>query len=174
MPSKQHHVLSTNIFLSDSGDSNHLGLKNIKRPAFKEERVEHKAGGSLLGLNMGMGSFEPLELGFNLMGENMEALKQIGLRAAGRKNYTIREHIRDLESGREFASTSVVSGRLLTVEPDQFEKGSLKGCEYMVGEIISYRYVYDGIEKIDFDFFSSIYRVDGVDINAAANAALGI
>jgi phage tail tube protein FII len=60
------------------------------------------------------------------------------------------------------------------MEPSEYKAGDLNDQDHEIKEIMHYEYYEDGSEMYFFDFFSSVWRVNGKDQNADHNSILRI
>ena len=167
---------AANLFVGDSGPNNskHLSLTSIKLPDMREKMQEHHAGGSIGALNIGGLGIEALDLTFKLVGADSQTKVQFGLGARAQQPFTIYGVLRDKNGGRAIERKAVVFGRLLELSEDEYSRGSLGSQDHKIGEITHYELFEDKQEVFYYDFFSSVWRVGGVNQNADTNAILRI
>lgn len=167
---------SVNLFCGDHDPekSKHLTLVELKLPDLQEMYADHHPGGSNMATEVAVG-FEKLEPTFKLNGFDPDLLAQFGLGSGGhRKVFTAYGNLVDQRTGREIQSKAILEGRLGRVAPDAFQKGELQGHEYAINGVTHYEMFWDGTEKIAWDLFTSLWRVDGIDQNADERRNLGL
>ncbi|PZU95577.1 MAG: phage tail protein [Chelatococcus sp.] len=167
---------AVNLFCGDDDPtkSKHLTIAEHKLPVFTEKTQDHHAGGSKVGIDLGLGAIEKFDSTFKLKGYDPDLLAQFGLGSKMRRVYTSRGLIRDKRTGRAIESKAIIEGRLIKIESDAFSRGEFVGHDYSIAEIMHYEFYFDGKEKVYWDFFTSEWRIDGVDENADERRILGI
>lgn len=167
---------AANIFVGDDGPNNskHLTLENIKLPEFKEKTQEHHAGGAMGALSIGGLGFEPLDVTFKLMGVDAQSKAKFGLGVRGSRPYTIYGALRDKNGGRVIERKAILFGRMTEMSESEFEHGKTTNQDHKITEITHYELYEDKQEIFYFDFWTSQWRVGGVDQVSAVNAALRI
>lgn len=166
---------AVNLFCgNDEPDkSKHLTLTELQLPTLAETMADHRPGGGTAGIEVPLG-VEKFGATFKLNGEDPDLMVHFGLGGRANKVYTGYGSIVSKRTGAVTQMKTVMEGRLGRVTPDAFQKGQLKGHDYMIGAIMHYELFHDDRELIYFDFFSNTWRVDGVDQNAATNRALNL
>ncbi|MCR6673223.1 phage major tail tube protein [Devosia ginsengisoli] len=166
---------AANLFcgLHDPTKSKHLTLAELKLPDLQAIYADHHAGGALVAteFEVGIQKFEPT---FKLNGFDPDLLTQFGLGKKSRETFTAYGAIRDQRSGKTIEAKSIIEARLGRVAPDAFQRGEMMGHEYAMNSVMHYELWFDGAEKIAWDFFTSVWRVDGVDQNEDVNRILRI
>ncbi len=167
---------AANLFVGDNGPNNskHLSLVNITLPSMKEASEEHKAGGAIGSLNIGFNFLEALEVKFKLVGSDPQAKVQFGIGAQATKPYTIYGGIRDKNGGRLIERKVIVHGRMLEMIEDEFERAKLLNQDHTISEIIHMEWYEDGAEIYYYDWFNTVFRVNGVDQRQDLRAILRI
>jgi len=168
-------MTAANLFVGDHDPtkSKHLTLTELKLPDLQEIFADHHGGGTLVATEFAVG-VEKLEPTFNLAGFDPDLLTAFGLNTRFRHTFTAYGNITDQRSGREIQSKAIIEARLGRVAPDAFTKGELQGHEYAMNSVVHYELWFDGVEKIAWDFFTNLWRVDGIDQYAAVNRNLGV
>jgi P2 family phage contractile tail tube protein len=164
---------AVNLFCGDDDPnaSKHLTLSELKLPDLTETFADHKPGGGRVGIEIAVG-VEKLNAPFKLNGFDPQLLTQFGLNARVSNNYTAYGVIKDQRTGRSIEQKALIEGRLGKVAGDAFQHGELQGYEYAIHGITHYEFYFDGQEKVFWDFFTNIWRIDGTDQNAETNAIL--
>lgn len=165
-----------NLFcgMHDPTKSKHLTLAEMKLPDLAAIYADHHAGGALVGIevNVGVSKLEPT---FKLNGFDPDLITQFMASSTARKEtFTAYGAIRDQRSGRAIECKTIIEGQLGRIAPDAFQRGELQGHEYAINSVTHYELHFDGKEKIGWDFFTSLWRIDGVDQNADVNSILRI
>ena len=168
-------MTAVNLFCGDTDPtkSKHLTLDELALPALEEEFADHKPGGSLVGIEIGVG-IAKLAASFKLKGFDPDLLVQFGLNSPIRHAFTAYGVITDRRTGRQIEARSVMEARLGRNAMDAFKRGDLIGHDYALNEIMHYEFYFDGSEKIYWDFFENAWRVNGIDQNAQRNAILRV
>ena len=167
---------AVNLFCGDHNPNNskHLTLQTLQLPTLEEMTAEHTPGGSIAGLEIGMGTLSPLAAGFKLAGYDPDLLSMFGIGKKQREVYTAYGVLRDKRTSRAIEAKSIFHARLNRIEPDEFSRGELMGHDHGLIEIMHYESYFDGKEKHYFDFFNQVWRVDGVSQNADERRILRI
>lgn len=169
-------VEAVNLFCGDHDPtkSKHLTLAELKLPDLAAIYVDHHPGGGLVGIEVEVG-VSKLEPTFKLNGFDPDLLASFGLGTSRYKQtFTAYGVVRDQRTGREIESKAIIEGRLGRVAPDTFQRGELQGHEYAINSITHYELHFDGKEKIAWDFFTSLWRVDGIDQLSETNRILRV
>ncbi len=166
---------AANLFCGDDDPtrSKHLSLSELKLPTLEEQFQEHHAGGSIVGIKVGVG-IAALEATFKLRGWDPDLLIQFGLGTRQRHRYTAYGVIRDKRTNRAIEAKAVMEARLAKIEIEAFQRGEFTGHDYMLDEIMHYELHFDEAEKFYFDFFTQEYRVNGTSENGDERRILRI
>ncbi len=166
---------SVNLFCGDHDPtkSKHLTIAELKLPDLQEMYADHHAGGAMVATEFAVG-IQKLEPTFKLNGYDPDLLTEFGLGTRHKNKFTAYGVIRDQRSGRAIESKAVIEGRLGKVAPDAFSRGEMQGHEYAINSVVHYELWFDGSPKIEWDFFTSLWRVDGQDQNAVENRILRV
>lgn len=167
---------AVNLFCGDHdpSKSKYLSLTSLTLPTLEEATADHMPGGSMLGLQLGMGAINALEAGMSLAGHDPDMLSLFGLGSRKREVFTAYGVVKNKRTSEEIEAKAVMHARLGRIAPDDFERGSLQGHEYGLIEIVHYESYFDQKEKHYVDFFTQAWRVDGVSQNARQNRILRI
>jgi phage tail tube protein FII len=157
-------------------DLNSLNIEDLKVPMIQEVTTEHKGGGAIMGVKLGMNMIETLDLTFKLKGFSPNVSNKLGMGQARRLNYTIRGNVRDVREDRQFSCKVVVNGRMCKVDGGSFARDSGTSEDFEVNEIMKYQCFFDDTEKFYFDYFAGPagVRIDGNSIFATAASNLGL
>lgn len=168
-------MTAVNLFCGDHDPSNskHLTLSELKLPDLQGIYADHHAGGAIAAIEVELG-VQKLESTFKLNGIDPALMTQFGLGSKSKNVFTAYGVVVDKRTGRNIESKAIIEARLGRVAPDAFTRGELMGHEYALNEITHYELWFDGSEKIAWDFFENLWRVDGVDQNADANSIMRI
>lgn len=168
-------MTAVNLFCGDHDPSNskHLTLSELKLPDLQGIYADHHAGGAIAAIEVELG-VQKLESTFKLNGIDPSLMTQFGLGSKSKNVFTAYGVVVDKRTGRNIESKAIIEARLGRVAPDAFTRGELMGHEYALNEITHYELWFDGSEKIAWDFFENLWRVDGVDQNADANSIMRI
>lgn len=166
---------AANLFvgLHDPTKSKHLTLAELKLPDLQAIYGDHHAGGALVATEFEVG-VQKLEPTFKLNGFDPDLLIEFGLSSRFKNVFTAYGVIRDQRTGQAIESKAVIEARLGRVAPDAFQRGELQGHEYAMNSVTRYEVWFNGAPKIEWEFFSSLWRVDGVDQNEDTNRILRI
>jgi P2 family phage contractile tail tube protein len=166
---------AVNLFCGndDPTDSKHLTLSELKLPDLQAIYADHHAGGALVAIEVEVG-IQKLEPTFKLNGFDPTLLAQFGLGSRFRQNFTAYGAVRDQRTGQAIEAKAIIEARLGKVAPDGFQRGEMHSHEYAMNSVVHYELWFDNKEKIVWDFFTSVWRVDGVDQNSNENRILRI
>lgn len=157
----------------DPTRSKHLTLAELKLPDLQEQYADHHAGGALVGVEFSVG-VQKLEPTFKLNGHDPDLLAEFGLSSRFRNTFTAYGVIRDQRSGRAIEAKAIIEARLGRVAPDAFQRGEMQGHEYAMNSVVHYELWFDGTPRIEWDFFTSLWRINGQDQLARENRILRI
>lgn len=166
---------SANLFVGDEDptDGKHLTLEEVQLPSMEEVFQDHNPGGADFGIDVAVGKTK-MSPTFKLKGIDPQVFSQFGLGTKRRIFYTMRGLLRDQRTGGEKAMKAIFEGRLGKASPEAWKRGELTGSEYAINEVVHYE-LYVAEQEIYFwDFFTSTWRVNGTDENAATKSILGI
>lgn len=166
---------AVNLFCgtADATKGKHLTLAELKLPDLQAIYADHHAGGALVATEFEVG-IEKLEPTFKLNGFDPDLLSEFGLGTRYRNIFTAYGVVRDQRSGKAIEAKAILEARLGRIAPDAFQRGEMHGHEYAMNSVIHYELWFDGSEKIAWDHFTSVWRVNGVDQNADENRILRI
>ncbi len=166
---------AANLFCGDFDPtkSKHLTLSELKLPALQEIFVDHHGGGARVAVEVGVG-VQKMEPTFNLAGFDPDLLSQFGLGSKVRNVFTAYGVIRDKRTGRAIEAKAIMEGRLGKADQNAFQRGEMTMVEYAINELMHYELHFDGREKVYWDYFTNVWRIDGVDENASENLILRV
>jgi len=166
---------AVNLFCGDHDPtkSKHLTLAEMKLPDLQAIYADHHAGGAQVAIEIELG-VQKLTPTFKLNGHDPDLLTQFGLGSKIKHVYTSYGVVRDKRTGRAIESKAIMEARLGKIAPGAFSRGDLQGHEYELNEVTHYELWFDGAPKIEWDFFTSLWRVDGVDQVSDANRIMRI
>ena len=167
---------AANLFAGDDSPTNskHLTIQNIQLWQPKEKTQEHHPGGGIGAITIGGLGFEPPEVTFKLTGSDAQTKALFGIGANGQRPYTIYGALRDKNGGRMIERKVIVFGRMIEVGENEFQRGQLMEQDHRIAEITHYELWEDKAEVYYYDFFGSVWRVNGVNQLAQMNAMLRI
>jgi P2 family phage contractile tail tube protein len=166
---------SANLFCGDHDPtkSKHLTLAELKLPDLQEQFVDHNAGGAPVAVEFAVG-IQKLEPTFKLNGYDPDLLAEFGLSSRYRNVFSAYGVIRDQRTGRAIESKAIMEGRLGRVAPDAFQRGEMQGHEYAINGVVRYELWFDGAPRVEWDFFTNTWRVNGADQLAVENRILRV
>jgi len=175
MSSTFYMMEAVNLFCGtdDPTKGKHLSIAELKLPDLQAIYADHHAGGALVATEFEVG-IEKLEPTFKLSGFDPDLLSQFGLGTKHRQFFTAYGVIRDQRTGKPIEAKSIIEARLGRIAPDAFQRGEMHGHEYAMNSVVHYELWFNDAEKLYWDFFTSSWRVDGVDQNADENRILRI
>lgn len=157
--------------MSAPGISTHLVLQELKLPAMEENYVDHAPGGAPIAIEIPTHQ-NKLEATFNLAGWDPSLMSYIGQNDPYYQRFTAYGLIRDRRTSRALQAMAVIEGRLGRVNPTAFSKGTLMHHEYSIKSIVHYQLTMQltpngqmPMEIYFWDFFTSVRRVGGKDLN---------
>jgi phage tail tube protein FII len=156
---------------SDTEASKHLSITENTFPKLDEKTVEHHPGGSIGAIEIGGLGLNALSHGFKLSGVDPQTMALFGVANTTWTSYAV---LRDKQGNAPVEWRVVETGRLVTLENDALKRGDLQSQTHMIKEIMHYEMYVAGQELYFYDFWSSTWRVNGVDQNQASNAILRI
>lgn len=166
---------AANLFVGDENptDGKHLSMEEVQLAALEGVFQDHSPGGSDFGVEIQVGNAK-LSPTFKLKGFDPQVLAQFGLGSKRRIPYTVRGVLKSQRTGEEKELKAVYQGRLGKAAPEAWKRGELTGNEYTINEVVHYELYIAGQEIYFWDFFTSTWRVNGVDENAGSKSILGI
>lgn len=161
---------AANLFCGDHDPSasKHLSLTELALPNMSETMQTHTPAGSAFAIDIPTG-LDKLTAGFKFAGVDPDTMVQFGLGSAVTHTYTAYGAVRDRQTGEGISHKAVIRGRLSKVEADAFKRGELHGYDYSLSSIDHYELWMGERELYFFDFFASIWRVDGQNANDHAS-----
>ncbi len=157
----------------DPTASKHLTLSELKLPDLSEKFADHHPGGGLVATEFAVG-VEKLAPTFKLNGFDPALLAEFGLGTRVRNTFTAYGVIRDQRTGRAIESKAIIQARLGKVAADAFQRGEMQGHDYSMNSVVHYELWFDGRSLIEWDFFTNVWKVNGVDQNADLNRILRV
>ena len=175
MSSTIYMMEAANLFCGDHDPSlsKHLTLAELKLPDLQAIYADHHPGGARVAIELEVG-IQKLEPTFKLNGFDPDLLTQFGLGARAKNVYTAYGVIVDKRLGTKIEGKAIIEARLGKIAPDAFQRGELMGHEYALNEVTHYELWFGGAPKIEWDFFTSVWRIDGVDQDADTNSILRV
>ena len=169
-------VEGVNLFCGDHDptDSKHLTIETLKLPVLEEKTTTYLPGGGSMAVEMSMGVVDALTATFKLNGFDPQVLSLFGLGTKRRNTYTAYGALFDKRLGTAVQVKAILEARLTSIQMDEFKRGDVHGHDYSLKEITRYELWFDGAEKVAFDFWTNLWRIDGVDQNADLNRILGV
>jgi len=167
---------AVNIFVGDQGPDNskHLKITDVTLPVLGEKTVEHHAGGSIGAIEIGGLGINALTLGFKLVGFDPHSDAQFGLGGSGQLPYTVYGAVRDKQTGTAIELKSTAWGRMVKLDSGTIKCGDASEQTHEIKEITRYALYWNKVELYYYDYFASIWRVNGVDQYADVNGILRI
>jgi P2 family phage contractile tail tube protein len=168
-------MTAVNLYCGDHDPtkSKHLTLAELKLPDLQAIYVDHHPGGGVAATEFEVG-IQKLEPTFKLNGFDPDLMAEFGLGAKIRNRFTAYGEIIDQRTGRSIESKAVIEARLGRVAPDAFQRGELQGHEYAMNSVVHYEMWFDNKPIYEWDFFTNLWRVNGIDQNADTNRILRI
>jgi len=152
------------------GISTHLLLQELKLPALEENYVDHTPGGAAVGIEI-PSHINKLEATFNLAGWDPDVMVFLGRETRFHQRFTAYGLIRDRRTSDALQMIAIIEGRLGRVNPTAFSKGNMMHHEYSIKSIVQYQLFMQKVqggmpeEIYCWDFFTSVKRIGGVDLN---------
>jgi phage tail tube protein FII len=185
MPASIYTMEACNLICGDTGDasapgiSTHLEITNLKLPALEFNYVDVTPGGAPVQIEVPM-YINKLASTFTLAGWNPAVMSMLAQTARALQRFTAYGLIRDRRTGTALQAIAMFEAQLGRVNPTDFRKGDLQQFEYALHSIVHYELHMQetsGVEATEiyyWDFFTSVFRVGGTDVNADMNAVLAI
>lgn len=166
------------LYAGDENPTNahHLDLTSVKLPMLQENSTDHKPGGGIMGIKIGMGQVEALTVSMKMKGLTPDLMGHFGISAPRARKYTIRGSILNVRDGAEIPGVAVVKGRILKADLSEFSVDNGIDADYEIHEIDFYELVIGGQEKYHLDLWRGPlgYRVDGVPVHDVTARNLGL
>jgi len=154
------------------GITTHLTLQELKLPALEENYVDHTPGGAPVGIEI-PSHINKLEATFNLAGWDPDVMVFLARETRFHQRFTAYGLIRDRRTSEALQCIAIMEGRIGRVNPTAFSKGNMMHHEYSIKSIVQYQLfmqksVADPMlfEIYCWDFFTSVKRIGGVDLNS--------
>lgn len=166
---------AANLFCGDHDptQSKHLTLQELQLPNLQAQYQDHSPGGAPVSIEVETG-INKLEPSFKLVGYDPDVLIQFGVSDTIRRVYTAYGVLTDRRTGRKIELKAIMEGRLGKVEGDAFKRGDLLAHSYAINEMMRYEVWIGGQEKLSWDHWTNMWRVNGVDQWAQQNQILRI
>jgi phage tail tube protein FII len=167
---------SVNLICGDVGGkgspgiSTHLVLQELKLPTLEESYADHNPGGAPIAIEIPT-HMNKLEATFNLAGWDPKLMAYIGQEDPFKQKFTAYGLIRNRRTAKAMQAIAVMEGRLGRVNPTAFSRGNLMAHEYSIKGITHYelKMAMNPNAQLDeiyfWDFFSSVRRIGGKDLN---------
>jgi uncharacterized protein len=153
------------------GITTHLALQELKLPALEENYVDHTPGGAAVGIEV-PSHINKLEATFNLAGWDPDVMIFLGRETRFHQRFTAYGLIRDRRTSEALQCVAIMEGRIGRVNPTAFSKGNMMHHEYSIKSIVQYQLFMQRsysdpllFEIYCWDFFTSVKRIGGVDLN---------
>ena len=156
---------------SNTDASKHLTITENTFPKLVEKTAEHHPGGSIGAIQLGGFGLQALDHSFKLSGADPQTMALFGQQGTQWTSYAV---LRDKQSNASVEWKIIEFGRLISLENDALRRGDLQSQTHQIQEITHYEMYVGGVEQYFYDFFSSVWRVNGVDQNQASNSILRI
>ena len=165
-----------NIFVTDQGPDNskHLKITDVTLPILREKTMEHHPGGGIGAIQIGGLGFDPLKMGFKLVGADPQSMAQFGLGGTGQVPYTVYGAIRDKQTGTAIELKVTAWGRLIEINSGTWKRGDAAEQTHEINEITLYGLYWNKVELYFYDFYNSTWRVNGTNQVQDVNAILRI
>jgi len=163
----------------DPSHSNHLVLQEMKLPALENNLVDHAPGGAPIAIDIPT-HLQRLESTFNLLGIQPYVATLIGLSNRTAMKFTSYGLVRDRRTAKAHQLRAIMFGQMGRVNPSAYRMGDLMHHEYSIRAITHYELYLDqqsdgGEKEIYYwSFFTSTFRVGGVNVNEELNRMLAI
>ena len=145
-------------------------VEKVKLPSTAKKFVEINTGGLTRPLEIPVGFESTMEVTFSTKGIDIPMLLPQGC-GLGATRLQFRGLLQDPATCEDVPFTANFTGAL-QYEPEDFEKGELSGGEATL-KAITAEYVLNGKTIYEERVLDNVLIVDGVDLKASENAALG-
>lgn len=145
-------------------------VESVKLPSTSKQYVEIKTGGLTRPLEVPVGFESAMEVTFSTKGIDIAMLLPQGC-GLGEVRLQFKGFLEDPATCEGIPFTANFTGSL-TYEPESFEKGDLVSGEAAL-KAITAEYVLNGKTIYEERVLDNVLIVDGVDLKAEENAALG-
>lgn len=149
---------------TDDTASNHLTLRSVQLPRLEMQYVDHRPGGSPVSIEIDVIQTR-MECKFELIGFTPQVMTLMG-RNFGNNDFYIYGHVRNWLDGSAVQAEAYVKGQLGLVEPSEFKRGGEPfHTGYAIRGIQAYRFKLGDVPIYDWDFFTNVWAVGGLDQN---------
>lgn len=165
-----------NLFVGDEGPDNskHLILTSIEIPTMEEITQAHHAGGAFGEVEVGLRSIKALTASFKTSGYDPQTAIQFGIGTGTTLPFTFYSDVKNKNGGANVKVKAVMKGCLTQAKPDSKERGKLMSHDHQIKEIFHYE-LWFGTQEIYFwDYFATIWRVNGLVQNQTQLTNLAI
>ncbi|MCF3934998.1 phage major tail tube protein [Acuticoccus sp. M5D2P5] len=149
-----------------------IEIQSITPPMIGDLTDDFHGGGMPAAVSVPLGTTLS-DASFSLATWNRNVIRRVGIPIGQTDTITFRGAAVSDVTGDTKTIEIVLTGRLSEPDAAQWERGSISGVGYTVGSIIYYKLMH-GDELIhEVDILNMKKIVDGVDVNAPINSALG-
>jgi P2 family phage contractile tail tube protein len=139
--------------------SNHLILTDLQLPHLTERYIDHTPGGAAVAVEFDV-IIQHLEAHFKLAGVQPQVMKLLHPYTADQTAFTALGFVRDPMDGTYTQAVAHITGRLGSVEPDTWRRGTTFATSYAIRGIIKYGLQVAGFGNvITWDFMNNLLFV---------------
>ncbi len=162
------------LFAGDDGPDNKkaLNIGSISLPIPEEKTSEIMAGGAKMGIEVGMGVYGALTLGFKLYGYDPQTMSLLG---GNRVPWTTYGAIKDTlnNTGKLVEVRCTVWGRLTKLGIGELKRGELSEQDHEIKDIVRYELWWDKKPKYTLDIRTGEDTVDGAPRDPTSHQSCG-
>ena len=155
----EHCNLFCGTETAGSAVSNHLILSELQLPKFAEQYIDHRPGGAPVAVEVDI-ILQHLEASFVLVGIQPQVMRLLRPYNAQQTWFVALGFVRDPKSGDYTQAMAQMQGRLGTVEPAAWKRGTTFQTQYSIRSIMQYRLEVAGYGNIiNWDFYNNFIQV---------------
>lgn len=136
-----------NLFIGLASDSYHLILTELQLPKISEQYIDHRPGGAPVAIEVDV-MIQHLEASFVLAGVQPNAMKLLRPYQFGQTWFSFYGFVRDQMDGTYTQAVAQMQGRLGSIEPANWRRGTTFATRYSIREIMSYSLEVEGFGNI--------------------------
>jgi phage tail tube protein FII len=175
MPNGVWTMEAANLFCgsdyTNSADSNHLILSELKLPSMDVQFSDFRSGGGPITLEIPTVEAR-LEVTFVLLGVTPQIMGLVNSWASSNSDFFAYGVIRDQISGQAAQAAAYMTGMIGRADPQNYRKGDVMHTNYSIRGIDHYELYVAGIQIYLWDYAANYRWVGGADQNALINQFL--
>lgn len=135
--------------------SNHLVLTELQLPKLAEQYIDHRPGGAGVAIEVDV-MLQHLEASFQLVGVQPQVMRLLRPYSQQQTWFVALGVVRDPDTGDYTQAMAQMQGRLGSIEPDNWRRGTTFHTHYTIRSITQYRLSVAGFGNIvTWDFYNN-------------------